>query len=74
MQPDDVLILFTDGISEAVNPQGEEYSDEKLEETALRLSSGSASEILEGIKKEVHDYAKGAPQSDDITMVVMKVK
>jgi sigma-B regulation protein RsbU (phosphoserine phosphatase) len=74
LQSDDVIILFTDGISEALNPQGEEYSDEKLEETALRLSSGSATEILDGIKKEVHDYAKGAPQSDDITMVVIKVK
>jgi sigma-B regulation protein RsbU (phosphoserine phosphatase) len=74
LQSNDVIILFTDGISEALNPQGEEYSDEKLEETALRLSSGSATEILNGIKKEVHDYAKGAPQSDDITMVVIKVK
>lgn len=74
LQPDDVLILFTDGISEALNPKGEEYSDERLEETALRMSSCSANEILEGIKKEVHDYAKGAPQSDDITMLVIKVK
>jgi sigma-B regulation protein RsbU (phosphoserine phosphatase) len=74
LQSGDLLILFTDGISEALNPQGEEYSDEKLEETALILSSGSASEILDGIKQEVHDYAESAPQSDDITMVVIKVK
>jgi sigma-B regulation protein RsbU (phosphoserine phosphatase) len=74
LQSDDVLILFTDGISEALNKQGEEYTDERLEEAALRLLSGSASEILEGIKQEVDDYAEGAPQSDDITMVVIKVK
>ncbi len=74
LQSGDVLILFTDGISEALNPKGEEYSDERLEETALRLSGGSATDILEGIKKDVHDYAESAPQSDDITMVVIKVK
>jgi sigma-B regulation protein RsbU (phosphoserine phosphatase) len=74
LQSDDVLILFTDGISEALNKQEEEFSDERLEETALRLSSGSATEILDGIKQEAHDFAEGAPQSDDITMVVIKVK
>jgi sigma-B regulation protein RsbU (phosphoserine phosphatase) len=74
LQSDDVLVLFTDGISEALNQREEEFSDEKLEETAMRLSSGTATEILDGIKLEVHDYAEGAPQSDDITMVVIKVK
>jgi len=74
LQSDDVLILFTDGISEALNKQVEEFSDEKLEETAIKLSTGSATEILEGIKQEVEDFAEGAPQSDDITMVVIKVK
>lgn len=74
LQSDDVLILFTDGISEALNTQEEEFSDEKLEETAIKLSSGSAAEILDGIKKEVQNFTEGAPQSDDITMVVIKVK
>jgi len=74
LKTDDVVILFTDGISEALNDQGEEFSDERLEEIALRLSSRSATEILEGIKQEVQEFAEGASQSDDITMVVIKVK
>ena len=74
LQKDDVIVLFTDGISEAMNKREEEYSDERLEETAIRLASGTVNEILEGIKKEVYEFANGAPQSDDITMVVMKVK
>jgi len=74
LQSDDVLVLFTDGISEAMNKREEEYSDERLEETAIRLASGTANEVLEGIKKEVYEFANGAPQSDDITMVVIKVK
>jgi len=74
LQKDDVIVLFTDGISEAMNKKEEEYSDERLEETAIRLASGTANEILEGIKKEVYEFANGAPQSDDITMVILKVK
>jgi phosphoserine phosphatase RsbU/P len=74
LQKDDVIVLFTDGISEAMNEKEEEYSDKRLEETAMRLASGTVKEILEGIKKEVYEFAHGAPQSDDITMVVIKVK
>ncbi|MCH7516115.1 MAG: SpoIIE family protein phosphatase, partial [Bacteroidetes bacterium] len=74
VQKDDVIVLFTDGISEAMNKREEEYSDERLEETAIRFASGTVNEILEGIKKEVYEFANGAPQSDDITMVILKVK
>ena len=74
LQKDDVIVLFTDGISEAMNKESEEFSDERLEENSIKLSSLSAKEILDGIKNEVTDFTKGASQSDDITMVVLKVK
>ena len=74
LQKDDVIVLFTDGISEAMNTEAEEFSDERLEEKCVRLSSLSAKEILNGIKNEVNDFTKGTSQSDDITMVVLKVK
>lgn len=74
LQKDDVIVLFTDGISEAMNKESEEFSDERLEENSVKLSSFSAKEILDGIKNEVTDFTKGASQSDDITMVVIKVK
>ncbi len=74
LQKDDVIVLFTDGISEAMNKESEEFSDERLEENSIKLSSFSAKEILDGIKNEVTDFTKGASQSDDITMVVLKVK
>ncbi len=74
LQMDDVIVLFTDGISEAMNKEFEEFSDERLEENCVKLSSLSAKEILDGIKNEVTDFTKGASQSDDITMVVLKVK
>ncbi len=74
LKSDDVLILFTDGISEAMNKNGEEFSDEALEKLALSLSDKPAEEILQEIKNEVQHFAEGAPQSDDITLVVIKVK
>src|SRR3989339_1037256 len=74
LEKDDVIILFTDGISEAKNIKDEEFSDEKLENLVLELSHKSAKEILTVIQKEVHTFASGAVQSDDITLMAIKVK
>ena len=73
MEKDDVIIFFTDGISEAMNIDFEEFSDEKLERIALEERLKSSDEILEKIKNEVHEYTKGAEQSDDITCLIIKV-
>jgi sigma-B regulation protein RsbU (phosphoserine phosphatase) len=70
----DVLILFTDGISEAMNKQGEEFSDKILEELALSIANENSNEILNKIKNEVQKFTAGTLQSDDMTMVVVKVK
>ena len=74
LQGNDVIILFTDGITEAMSKNHEEFSDERLERIVLNLTSKSAEEILKAIKKEVQIYTMGAPQSDDLTLVVIKVK
>lgn len=74
LNKDDVLVLFTDGISEAMNNKGEEYSDERLEKYATGLIGYDADEILDKITSNVHDFTEGAPQSDDITMVIIKVR
>jgi sigma-B regulation protein RsbU (phosphoserine phosphatase) len=74
LQGNDVIILFTDGITEAMSKNHEEFSDERLERIVLNLTSKSAEEILNAIKKEVQIYTMGAPQSDDLTLVVIKVK
>lgn len=69
----DKILLFTDGITEAMNTKGEDYSDEKFEETALRLSKLNAVESLEYILKDVNHFTEGAQQSDDITAMVIKI-
>ncbi len=73
LQKDDVIVLFTDGVSEAMNKKGEEFSDKKLESLSLSLSDLSSSQIISSIKAEVQAFASGALQSDDITLLVLKV-
>ncbi|MBZ0199002.1 MAG: SpoIIE family protein phosphatase [Ignavibacteriaceae bacterium] len=74
LKKDDVLILFTDGVSEAMNRNGDEFSDERLEHQAIKLAEKSADEILTAIQTEVQNFTSGAAQSDDITIMVVKVK
>ena len=49
LEKDDVIVLFTDGVSEAMNKQGDEFSDEKLEKLSLNLVLKSADEISDTI-------------------------
>jgi len=74
LQKNDVLVMYTDGISEAMNKRGEEFSEKKLEKLALSLSNKSAEHILNEINLEVQKFVSGNIQSDDITMIVIKVK
>lgn len=74
LEKEDVIILFTDGVSEAMNQAGEEFSDERLEKLSLSLTQKTAVEILTVIQNEVNKFAYGTVQSDDITLMVIKVK
>lgn len=70
----DSIILFTDGITEAMNLKWEEFSDERLETLSLQLSHLNAGDLLAVIRKNVEDFTLSAEQSDDITSMVIKVK
>ena len=69
----DALVLFTDGVSEAMSTESEEYGEERLEGVIGRSAGESAGEILEAIHRDVLLHATGAQQSDDITMMVLRV-
>ncbi|MGA7836831.1 MAG: SpoIIE family protein phosphatase [Ignavibacteriaceae bacterium] len=74
LQPGDTLIMFTDGITEAMDKARNEYSDERLEQLAVKLYKKSAQEILDAIRDDVESFTKGATQSDDITLLVLKAR
>ncbi len=74
LQAGDALLMFTDGITEAMDTNRNEFSDERLEQLAVKLYKKSAPDIISSIQSEVQNFSKGAVQSDDITLMVIKVK
>ncbi len=73
LQPDDILFLFTDGISEAMDKNYTEFGEDKIEEIISQSAHLSPGEIKEKILDELARFTDGAIQSDDITMLVVKV-
>jgi len=73
MRPGDVLVAFTDGITEAMNADGELWGEERLL-AALAMCDGLApSEILVRIMAMADRFAAGAKQNDDMTLIVARV-
>ena len=68
----DSVILFTDGVSEAMDINGVDYTEERLESFVRGLNGKSAAAMLLEIKNEIQHYTSGAMQSDDITLIVFK--
>jgi len=73
LKSNDTLILFTDGVTEAMNSNNEEYGDERLEELCLKIADLNSDEILEKILYDVNTHTLGAEQSDDITSLILKI-
>jgi len=69
----DIIILFTDGVSEAMSKESVEYGEDRLEALVRANTDRSAQEITGAIHRDILQHTKGAPQSDDITMMVVKV-
>lgn len=68
----DILMLFSDGVTEATNPSGELFSEERFEQWLLDHNQLSAEEMKDALLKTLRDYADGSPQSDDITFIIVK--
>jgi sigma-B regulation protein RsbU (phosphoserine phosphatase) len=68
--PGDTLLLYTDGMTEATNPQGLLFGEARLLETARREGSGKA--LLQAILDAVRAFEDGAAQADDITCVALR--
>jgi sigma-B regulation protein RsbU (phosphoserine phosphatase) len=70
--PGDSLVLFTDGVSEAMNKSAEEYGEPRLENVLQNTRERSAQEILDAIHQDVKKHTSDFPQSDDITLLVLR--
>jgi len=72
LSPGDVLVLYTDGVTEAFNPEHEMFGEERLVEVVRAHATASAQELVEAIETAVTAFAGQAPQSDDLTLLVMR--
>ncbi|MFH1407208.1 MAG: CHASE2 domain-containing protein [Candidatus Omnitrophota bacterium] len=73
LKPGDVMILYTDGITESQNIKKEEFGKERLIGLLKDSKSLSPREIIERLKLEIGKFARWAPQHDDITIIVVKL-
>ena len=72
LQPGESITLYTDGITEANNMQGQLFGEQRLIEVFNRQDYTCTVELHHSIKDEISSYVQDAPQSDDITFVTMK--
>lgn len=68
----DMLLLYTDGITEAINPGEEQYSGDRLRNALSRYGNTDVVSILSRIAEDVNRFVDSAPQFDDLTMLLMK--
>jgi phosphoserine phosphatase RsbU/P len=67
----DMLVLYTDGVTEAETAQSDQFGTKRLEQAILEMNGRPARGVVEHIIKRVAEFVKGAPQSDDITCVAV---
>ena len=72
MDKGDALVMFTDGVTEAMNLNFEEFGEERLEDTLEEVALHNCHQMVEAIKADVAAFAGEAEQSDDITVMAIK--
>jgi sigma-B regulation protein RsbU (phosphoserine phosphatase) len=74
LKPGEAVVMFTDGVTEAMNTAGEQFEEARLEALLKHQTNPTAAELTTCIAEAVKAFAGNAPQSDDITVVVIKAK
>lgn len=72
LEPGDTLVLYTDGVTEAFNPEKTQFGEAGLEKTLKSVPGAGSQEITEALLEDIHDFAGDEPQSDDITTLMIK--
>jgi sigma-B regulation protein RsbU (phosphoserine phosphatase) len=71
IHPGDVLVLYTDGVTEAMSPAGELFGMDRLHEVIRARAGEGAGAVLRGIRETAREFQEGR-QTDDLTVVVVK--
>jgi sigma-B regulation protein RsbU (phosphoserine phosphatase) len=73
MEPGDIFVACTDGITEAMNSQDDEYGSQRLIDLVARERSLPAAEIVQSVLTEVDHFSRGGTHEDDRVILIMKV-
>jgi sigma-B regulation protein RsbU (phosphoserine phosphatase) len=74
LNPGDFILVYTDGVDEAANINKELFGADRLVQTLIQSADQSADQIVKSIDKAIRDFTRGAAQSDDITMILIKAE
>lgn len=74
LEPGDRLLLYTDGVTEAHDIEDNLYGTDRLEEVLESTKDSPGEQVLERVFDDVNDFARGVPQFDDITMIILSIK
>ena len=72
LEKGDTLLLFTDGVTEAIDKDEKDYGDERLRKLLSQSTKLSCQEIVDKVKADVKAFVGEAEQSDDITLLALK--
>lgn len=68
----DILVLYSDGVTEAENDVEEEFGEERLIASVRKNAKKSSYEIIESVEEDIDNFSLGAPQMDDLTLIIIK--
>ena len=74
LNPGDALYLYTDGVTEAENMEHSLFGESRLKDTLESARGAESSQMIEAVSAKVKEFVDGAPQSDDITQLVIRRK
>jgi len=74
LQKDDLLVLYTDGITEAVNLQNQEFGRERLIKLSQQLNNAPVKQVVREIRQGLEEFSEGKALADDTTIVICKIK
>ena len=74
LNPGDVLVIYTDGITETTSPTKENFGEQRLAELVQRSSAGSVQELVRDLRLRLQDFSQGQQQADDITIIASKIE
>jgi sigma-B regulation protein RsbU (phosphoserine phosphatase) len=74
LEKGDCLLLYTDGVTEALDKEGREFGLENLSQSVLINANRGTAELIQQVIEDVRDFTDGEPRHDDITLIAIRKK